>query len=101
MYRDAVRVHAVCEEYRAAATIDIAHDRTDLGAKTQVKCPTHHLWAAGGSLDTFYASVGGPLRIWRQWAPNVAGHAMKGGHFFPEENPTDTAARLQKFLSAQ
>jgi haloacetate dehalogenase len=101
MYRDPVRVHAVCEEYRAAATIDVAHDRQDLDAESQIKCPTLHLWAGGGPLDTFYSGVGGPLGIWRQWAPNVTGQAMKGGHFFPEENPTDTAARLQKFLSAQ
>ena len=100
MYREPVRVHAVCEEYRAAATIDVAHDRKDLDAKGRIKCPMLHLWATGGPLDTFYSSVGGPLGIWRQWAPNVTGQAMKGGHFFPEENPADTAAQLQKFLSA-
>ena len=100
MYRDPVRVHAVCEEYRAAATIDVAHDRKDLDAKGQIKCPMLHLWADGGPLDTFYSSVGGPLGIWRRWAPDVTGQALKGGHFFPEENPADTAAQLQKFLSA-
>ncbi len=98
MYRDPVRVHAVCEEYRAAATIDVEHDRKDLDAKCQIKCPMLHLWAIGGPLDTFYSSVGGPLGIWRQWAPNVQGQAMQGGHFFPEENPADTAAQLQNFI---
>ena len=100
MYRDSARVHAVCEEYRSAATIDVEHDREDLEAKRQIRCPMLHLWATGGPLDTFYSSVGGPLGIWRQWAPNVAGQAMKGGHFFPEENPADTAEQLQTFLSA-
>src|SRR5437660_9623136 len=41
-------------------------------------------WAEGGPLDTFYAKDGGPLGIWRQWAPHAEGQAMKGGHFFPE-----------------
>jgi haloacetate dehalogenase len=59
-----------------------------------------HLWAEGGPLDTFYAKDGGPLGIWRQWAPRVHGQAMKGGHFFPEENPDDTAVVVKQFLSA-
>ena len=48
----------------------------------------------------FYAKDGGPLGIWRQWAPRVHGQAMKGGHFFPEENPGDTAALVRNFLAA-
>ena len=98
MYRDPVRVHAVCEEYRAAATIDVEHDRKDVDAKHQIQCPMLHLWAIGGPLDTFYSSEGGPLGIWRRWAPNVNGQAMKGGHFFPEENPSDSAEQLQRFF---
>jgi haloacetate dehalogenase len=39
------------------------------------------------------------LGIWRQWAPGVQGQAMKGGHFFPEESPDDTAVLIKKFLS--
>jgi haloacetate dehalogenase len=57
-----------------------------------------HLWAEGGPLDSFYAKDGGPLGIWRQWAPRAQGRAMKGGHFFPEENPDDTAALVGQFL---
>lgn len=98
MYRDPVHVHAVCEEYRAAATIDVEHDRADLEAKRQINCPMLHLWAAGGPLDAFYTSAGGPLGIWKCWAPKVQGQAMKGGHFFPEENPADTAELLKAFL---
>jgi haloacetate dehalogenase len=98
MYRDPARVHAVCEEYRAAATIDVEHDRQDSDAQHHIMCPMLHLWASGGPLDTFYSDAGGPLGIWRRWASHVQGEAMKGGHFFPEENPIDTAAQLQKFL---
>ena len=98
-YRDRARVHGICEEYRAAATIDVEHDRADKEASKRIECPMLHLWAAGGPLDTFYAKDGGPLGIWRQWAPLAHGQAMRGGHFFPEENPDDTAVLVKQFLS--
>jgi haloacetate dehalogenase len=99
-YRDPDRVHGICEEYRAAATIDVEHDRADKEASKQIECPMLHLWAEGGPLDTLYTKDGGPLGIWRQWAPRALGQAMKGGHFFPEENPDDTAVLVKQFLSA-
>ena len=87
---DRARIHGICEEYRAAATIDVEHDRAHKEAAKQIACPMLHLWAEGGPLDTFYAKDGGPPGIWRQWAPRAHGQAMKGGHFFPEENPFST-----------
>ena len=90
-YRDPARVHAICEEYRAAATLDIEHDRTVREISRRITCPMLHLWAVGGPLDTFYETDGGPLGIWRTWADDVQGQAMKGGHFFPEENPSETS----------
>ena len=98
-YRDPSRVHGICEEYRAAATIDVEHDRADKEASKRIDCPMLHLWAERGPLDTFYTKDGGPLGIWRQWAPRVQGQAMKGGHFFPEENPEGTAVLVKQFLS--
>ncbi len=98
-YRDPARVHGICEEYRAAATIDVAHDCADKKASRRIECPMLHLWAEGGPLDTFYPKEGGPLGIWRQWAPRAEGQSMKGGHFFPEENPDDTAVLVKQFLS--
>jgi haloacetate dehalogenase len=98
-YRDPARVHGICEEYRAAATIDVEHDRADMNSSRKIECPMLHLWAQGGPLDTFYAKEGGPLGIWREWAPGVQGQAMKGGHFFPEENPEDTVVLVKQFLA--
>jgi haloacetate dehalogenase len=98
-YRDPARVHGICEEYRAAATRDVEHDRADKEASKRIECPMLHLWAENGPLDTFYAKDGGPLGIWRHWAPRVQGQSMKGGHFFPEENPDDTAVLVREFLS--
>ena len=97
-YKDPARVHGICEEYRAAATIDVEHDLADKEAKRQIQCPMLHLWAQGGPLDTLYTKDGGPLGIWREWASLVRGQAMRGGHFFPEENPEDTATLLREFL---
>lgn len=99
-YRDPERVHAVCEEYRAAAGIDIEHDKKDREESRKIVCPMLHLWSAGGPLDTFYEKDGGALGIWRKWADNVQGQAIKGGHFFPEENPTETTELLKKILAA-
>jgi haloacetate dehalogenase len=98
-YRDPVRVHAICEEYRAAAGLDIEHDKADQKESRRITCPMLHLWAAGGPLDTFYGAQGGALGIWRKWADNVQGQAVKGGHFFPEENPTETTELLKRFLT--
>ena len=99
-YRNPARVHGICEEYRAAATIDVQHDRADKEASKRIECPMLHLWAEGGPLDMFYTKEGGSLGIWRQWAPRAEGQAMKGGHFFPEENPNDTAAIIGRFLNS-
>ncbi|MGC2299580.1 MAG: alpha/beta hydrolase [Acidobacteriaceae bacterium] len=99
-FRDPARVHGICEEYRAAATIDVDHDVVDKEASKRIECPMLHLWAEGGPLDTLYRKDGGPLGIWRQWAPHAQGRAMTGGHFFPEENPEETAVVVKEFLSA-
>jgi len=96
--RDPASVHAVCEEFRAAATLDLAHDAEDEEAGRRISCPTLVLWSAGDALDTWYAQAGGPLAIWPEWANDVRGRAMTGGHFFPEQNPDETARELRTFF---
>jgi len=98
--RDRATVHAICEEYRAAVTLDVAHDRDDRDAGRQITCPTLVLWAAGGAIDQWYESLGGPLAIWRQWAPTVCGSAIAGGHFFPEQMPDEIVGVLRGFLAS-
>jgi haloacetate dehalogenase len=97
--RDPSRVHAICEEYRAAATLDRAHDEEDQRLSRRIACPVLALWSAGSSLDTWYAADGGPLAIWRGWAHDVQGQPVGGGHFFPEETPALTAELLDRFFS--
>ncbi|MBD2756660.1 alpha/beta fold hydrolase [Spirosoma validum] len=97
--RDPAHVHAICEEYRAAATLDYEHDTEDKKQGRRIQCPMLAFWGAGGPLDTWYEADGGPLRLWRQWADDVQGWPIKGGHFFPEELPDETAQVLSRFFS--
>jgi haloacetate dehalogenase len=96
--RDRAHVHAICEEYRAAATLDHAHDAADRAAGRRIACPLLVLWSGRGPLNSWYEDAGGPLALWRAWAGDVSGAALDGGHFFPEEMPERTAEELRRFL---
>jgi len=95
---DPAHVHAICEEYRAAASLDRAHDEADLKAGRQIACPLLALWSGAGSLASWYENDGGPLSLWRRWAAHVHGRPVEGGHFFPEERPQSTAELIRCFL---
>jgi len=96
--RDPARAHAICEEYRAGATIDRVHEAADRAAGRRIRCPTLALWSATGPLASWYAADGGPLAIWRDWCDDVSGAPVDGGHFFPEENPRATTTALMTFF---
>jgi haloacetate dehalogenase len=97
---DPAHAHAIAEEYRAAAAIDCEHDKADRAAGRRIECPVLVLWSAAGPVGTWYEEEGGPVVLWRQWADEVRGTAMPGGHFFPEEAPAETAEALAGFFSA-
>jgi haloacetate dehalogenase len=96
--RDPGRVHAICEEYRAAATLDRLHDDADRKSGRRIACPLLVLWSGLGPLSDWYADAGGPLALWRAWGDDVQGGAIDAGHFFPEERPEETASLLDRFL---
>jgi haloacetate dehalogenase len=98
--RDPSHLHAICEEYRAAATIDREHDEADRASGHRIVCPLLALWSAKGPLDTWYEEEGGPLSLWRAWGGDVQGRALNAGHFFPEEAPEQTADAPNHFFSA-
>jgi haloacetate dehalogenase len=58
------------------------------------------LWSGKGPLAQWYADESGPIGLWRTWADDTRGHALKGGHFFPEELPKETADALASFFGA-
>jgi len=95
---DPEAIHAICEEYRAAADIDFAKDMEDRAANRRIRCPTLALWSKESALDSWYEHAGGPLGIWRTWATDVSGRAIAGGHFFPEQNPDETISELRTFF---
>src|SRR4029453_7690227 len=99
--RDPARVHAICEEYRAAATLDREHDEADRRDGRRVACPVLALWSGPGPLGSWYAEAGGPLALWRAWAGDVRGRPLDAGHFFPEEIPEQTAEELNGFFAAK
>jgi haloacetate dehalogenase len=97
--RDPAVVHTICEEYRAAITVDRTHD-LDRRAGRLIECATRVLWSEGGSLDTWYEGDGGPPSLWRAWSRSVTGRALPGGHFFPEANAPATLAEQDAFFDA-
>jgi haloacetate dehalogenase len=97
-FRDPAHAHAICEEYRAAATIDREHDAADRAAGRRIACPLLALWSAGGALDSWYVEESGPIALWQAWSEDVGGHSLEAGHFFPEELPERTAEALDRFF---
>jgi haloacetate dehalogenase len=94
-FSDPATVHAICEQYRAAATLDVADDEADRRDGRTITCPTLVLWSGIGPVAQWYD----PLAIWRTWAGDVRGAAVAGGHFIPEEAPEDTLRHLLPFLA--
>ena len=92
-FSDPLRIHATCEDYRAGASTDLAHDKADRAAGKKINCPVLALWGAKG-----IPRDSGPLEVWGAWATKVSGQPIDSGHFLPEENPAATAAAMLEFL---
>jgi haloacetate dehalogenase len=87
-------VHASCEDYRAAAGIDLDHDRADREAGRKVGCPLLALWGADGVIERCFRS----MDEWRRVAEDVRGKSLPAGHYLPEEVPELVVQELQAFL---
>ncbi len=85
-------IRAGCEDYRAAASADLALDESDLGSRVQ--CPTLAIWGQHGKMHTLFDV----LATWKEKAQNVSGKALPCGHFIPEEAPQELLAELAPFL---
>jgi len=94
-FADPAAIHAMCEDYRAAATVDLDHDRASRAAGDKIACDTLVLWGARGVIEALFD----PLALWQaQCSARVSGHALDAGHFLAEELPAQTAGALQEFL---
>jgi haloacetate dehalogenase len=88
-------IHAACEDYRAAATIDLEHDRVDRKGGRKVGCPLLALWGARGVVNRLFT----PIDDWSAVADDVSGRALDCGHYLAEEAPDETIAELMSFLA--
>ena len=93
-FRDPLRVHAMCEDYRAGATVDYEIDKADREAGNKITIPMLALWGDAG----IASAAATPLDTWKQWATNVSGSPVDSGHFLTEENPDVTARLLKEFF---
>ena len=87
-------IHASCEDYRAAASIDLDHDRADREAKRKVRAPLLALWGAHGVVEKCFRT----MDEWRRVADDVRGRALPAGHYLPEEVPALVADELEAFF---
>ena len=96
-YREAFRlsttIHATCEDYRAAATIDLLHDQADRDRR--IEAPLHVLWGEHGVIERCFH----PLEDWSERARTVTGRSLDCGHYLAEEAPADVANELRRFFS--
>lgn len=93
---DVDTVHASGADYRAAATVDLDHDRADRAVGRTVDGPVLALWGAHSYVGRHFDV----LAAWRPYAPAVTGHAIDADHYLAEEAPDATSAALREFLSA-
>jgi len=87
-------IHASCEDYRAAASIDLEHDRADREAGRRLAAPLLALWGRHGIIERCFR----PLDEWRRVASDVRGKALEGGHYLAEEVPQAVIAELEQFF---
>jgi haloacetate dehalogenase len=91
---DPATIQAICEDYRAAATIDLAHDRIDREAGRRIACPLKILWGKHGTIEACFDA----LTEWRQIADSVSGQALPCGHYIAEEAPDALLGAVLPFL---
>ena len=92
-FKDPATLHAMCEDYRAAAGIDLEHDQADLDKK--VECSLLALWGGKAFMERLFAVAD----TWRERATRVEGKALPGGHWLTEQLPDLVSAELRTFLS--
>jgi haloacetate dehalogenase len=92
-FQDPAMIHASCEDYRAAASIDLVHDEADIGRR--IACPLLVLWGKRAAMHRLYDVPA----TWRERAAEVRGLALDCGHYLPEEKPEETADALIDFFA--
>jgi len=93
---DPEMIAGMCEDYRAAATIDLEHDRISRAQGQKVRCPMLVLWGDKGKIGGWYD----PIALWREYCDGeVGGGAVESGHYLAEEAPEEVLRQLKSFLA--
>lgn len=87
-------IHAMCEDYRAGASIDLKHDEADLRKK--ITCPLRVLWAEKGAMGRIYDV----MKIWKERGTKVTGRPLPGGHNLQEDVPEMVLEEIQTLIKA-
>lgn len=94
--KDAEGVHAMCEDYRAAATVDLEEAREDVKAGRKVRCALRCLWGRKGVVEKRFDALG----LWREVCEGeVSGEAVESGHYIPEEVPDEVVRHVREFFA--
>jgi len=93
--QDKASMHGMCEDYRAGATIDLAHDATDAGRR--IEAPLLLLWGANNPVWKRFDMIG----TWQKFAGSVVGRPIQAGHYLAEEAPDRVLAELLPFMRMQ
>ena len=88
-------IHGACEDYRAAATIDLEHDEADHQAGRKMAGPALVLWGRRSAVGQLYADV---LAIWREAASDLTGGPVESGHYPQEEAPQAVIEAFERFF---
>ena len=95
-FRNPATVHAMCEDYRATHTVDLAMDTLDFDAGRKISCPLAVLWGATGGVGRNHKS----MDIWPLYAADIrGGKALPCGHYLSEEAPNETYEELRAFFA--
>ena len=93
--RDPAMIRGMCEDYRAAAGIDLEHDRNSRAAGERIACPLLVLWGSEGKVGEWYDL----MSIWRDYCDaKVSGGPVRSGHYLAEESPREVLSYLLDFL---
>jgi len=94
--RDPDMIRGMCEDYRAAITIDLDHDRESRARGQKITCPLHVLWGKKAKIESWYDA----LAIWETFTNSrVTGHSLPTGHYLAEESPQEVIAELSAFFA--
>ena len=93
--KDPKTINAICEDYRASATIDMIHDKKSRDENIKIKVPLLVLWGKKGKLEKWYET----LMVWESYCTvKVTGNPINSGHYLAEENPNEVIKSIKNFM---